>query len=165
MGLLNLASANSAWKGYVYYKNNFVMSKEKISDSEYKGIVKGSGDNKYEVYINIDHPRKSKCNCPHADGRVVICKHKVALYFSFFPEKAEEYYRQYIEAVEEAEREQEELEEKVDKYIDKLSKKELREELKELLFDGPEWQFNRFVNEHIYCDDDYDDEYTYDFWD
>ncbi|NMB97839.1 MAG: hypothetical protein GYA02_14710 [Clostridiaceae bacterium] len=38
--------------------------------------------------INIVHPRKSKCNCPHADGRRVICKHMIALYFTVFPKEA-----------------------------------------------------------------------------
>ncbi len=36
---------------------------------------------KYIVVILIWNvlARKSKCNCPHADGRRVICKHMIAL--------------------------------------------------------------------------------------
>lgn len=36
----------------------------------------------------MEHPRKSKCNCPHADGRRVICKHMIALLFTASPEAA-----------------------------------------------------------------------------
>lgn len=35
------------------------------------------------------------------------------------------------------------------KYINKLSKSELQEALIQVLYDGPEWQFERFINEHI----------------
>lgn len=36
----------------------------------------------------MEHPRKSICNCPHADGRRVICKHMIALLFTASPEAA-----------------------------------------------------------------------------
>ena len=35
------------------------------------------------------------------------------------------------------------------KYINKFSKSELQEALIQVLYDGPEWQFERFINEHI----------------
>lgn len=35
------------------------------------------------------------------------------------------------------------------KYINKLSKSELQEALIQVLYDGPEWQFKRFINEYI----------------
>ena len=34
------------------------------------------------------------------------------------------------------------------KYINKLSKSELQEALIQVLYDGPEWQFERFVRDH-----------------
>lgn len=46
--------------------------------------------------------RMTNISCPHADGRRVICKHTVALFFTAFPDEAE----QYIEGVEEYEREE-----------------------------------------------------------
>ncbi len=46
---------------------------------------------------------KSHCNCPHANGKRIICKHQVALYFSVFPEEADQYYKEVIEYEEEEE--------------------------------------------------------------
>ncbi|MBQ0089720.1 MAG: hypothetical protein KBT27_10375, partial [Prevotellaceae bacterium] len=47
---------------------------KRISPFAYDGIVSGSENNKYSVHIETDHPRRSKCNCPFADGRRVVCK-------------------------------------------------------------------------------------------
>lgn len=90
------------------------------------------------MHINIEHPRSSKCNCPHAEGRRIVCKHMVALYFSVFPDVAKE----YISLVKEAEREQEEywdwIEERLIKKINKMTKPDLQNALYALLMDGPE---------------------------
>ena len=98
-----------------------------------QGRWPGTAPPPYQVKINTAHPRQSKCNCPHADGRRVICKHMVALFFSVFPEETED----YIEAVEEYEREEEQrLEdhyEALRSYVKSLSKKELQEQLFEAL--------------------------------
>ena len=149
MGLLDLASAASAWRGYEYYKAGNVFTKIKLSETEYKGVLQGSDNKRYEVFIDIDHPRKSHCNCPHAKGKRIICKHQVALYFSVFPREAEKYYKKVLEYEEEEERRQEELDKKVVAYIKSLSKDELRQTLYEVLYDGADWVFERFVREHI----------------
>ena len=39
--------------------------------------------------IDIEHSKKSTCTCPHAEGTRRVCKHKVALFFSVFPEEAD----------------------------------------------------------------------------
>mgnify|MGYP002644725577 CR=1 FL=1 len=53
------------------------------------GLIEiASGNNKYVVHIDKMHPRKSKCNCPFADGRRVVCKHMIALYFTAEPQAA-----------------------------------------------------------------------------
>ena len=117
MGLLDLASAASAWRGYEYYKAGNVLTKIKLSETEYKGVLQGSDNKRYEVFIDIEHPRKSHCNCPHAKGKRIICKHQVALYFSVFPREAENYYKEVLEYEEEEERRQEELDKKVVAYI------------------------------------------------
>ena len=101
MGLLNLASSASAWRGYEYYKGGSVLLKKKITDHEYSGTLRGSGNKHYDVFIDIEHPRKSHCNCPHAKGKRIICKHQVALYFSVFPKEAEKYYKEVLEYEEE----------------------------------------------------------------
>lgn len=149
MGLLDLASGASAWRGYEYYKTGNVLTKIKLSETEYKGILQGSNNKSYEVFIDIEHPRKSHCNCPHANGKRVICKHQAALYFSVFPEEADQYYEEVVEYEEEEERRQEEIDKKVVAYINSLSKEELRQTLYEVLYDGADWVFERFVREHI----------------
>lgn len=149
MGLLNLASAISVWRGYEYYNAGNVLTKKAVSASEYSGTLRGSNHKRYEVFIDIGHPRKSHCNCPHANGRCIICKHQVALYFSVFPKEAEKYYQEVFEADEEEERRQEELDEKVIAYIQSLSKDELRQTLYEVLYNSTSWAFERFVREHI----------------
>lgn len=148
MGLLDLASGASAWKGYEYYKDGKVLLQKKITDHEYTGTLSGSGKKQYDVFIDIEHPKKSHCNCPHANGKRIICKHQIALYFSAFPKEADQYYKEVIEHEEEEERRQEELEEKVMAYIKGLSKEELRQTLYEVHYNGADWVFERFVREH-----------------
>ena len=147
--LLNLASFQSLWRGYEYHQDKAVLQSEWISDYEIFGSVKGSNNTVYEVCINLNHPKKSTCNCPHATGRQVLCKHKIALFFSEFPEYAEQYYDNIILAEEEAEEQAIELENKVIHYVHKLKKAELAELLLQMLFEGPEWQYERFIREHI----------------
>jgi len=149
MGLLELASSASAWRGYEYFKNKYVITRVKQSDTEIIGTVHGSNQNHYDVFIDLEHPRRSKCNCPHADGKRIICKHMVALYFSVFPEKAQKYYDDVIAYEEEEEKRQEELERKLVNYVHKLKKSELEELLLRILYEGPEWQYDRFIRDYI----------------
>ena len=138
MGLLDQASGRSFWRGVGYCKENRVISYAKISDSIYKGIVKGTEN--YNVEINIDRPRKSTCDCPFAKDRAVICKHKVALYLTIFPDelkRIEEEQLEYEREQEEAERKFKAVlrkrEEEIDKYVKSLSKEQLQEMLKNRL--------------------------------
>lgn len=148
MSLISLASGKSLWRGYEYYKENRVCYKSNKSATEIEGKVTGNGHT-YTVNIDTEHPRKSKCNCPHANGKRIVCKHMVALYFTEFPKEAEDYYNEVIAYEEEQERLQEEMDEKVINYIMSLSKEELRQKLYEVLYDGPEWMFDRFYRENI----------------
>jgi uncharacterized Zn finger protein len=149
MRLLTLASGQSAWRGYEYFEENKVLTSNKISDTEINGRVRGSANNRYEVFIDLKHVRKSKCNCPHANGKRIICKHMIALYFSVFPKEANRYYNEVIAFEEEEKKRQEELEHKIINYIGRLKKNELQNLILEMLFDGPEWQYDRFVHMHI----------------
>ena len=81
MGLIEIASGNSVWRGIDYYKNHKVVSWSKSGDSTYRGDVSGSNEENYNVHIDKLHPRKSVCNCSIAGGRRVVCKHMIALYF------------------------------------------------------------------------------------
>ena len=152
MGLLSLASGKSLWRGYEYYKGNHVYYKSNKSATEIEGKVTGSGQN-YTVNIDIEHPRKSKCNCPHANGKRIICKHIVAAYFTVLPDEAEKFYTEAIAYQEEEEKRQEEFPDKVCHYVWHMKKSELQEALLQLLFEGPDWQFDRFVRQKGLEDD------------
>ena len=73
----------------------------------------------------------------------------VALYFTAFPDEAEDYHDEVIEAEESAEREREEEENAVIDYVSKMKKSDLQQALLQILFDGPEWQYDRFIEEHL----------------
>ncbi|MHC1694395.1 MAG: SWIM zinc finger domain-containing protein [Eubacteriales bacterium] len=149
MSLLSLASAQSVWRGYEYFKEKNIITFNEVSNTKFKGSLKGSGGNYYETYIDIEHPRKSRCNCLHANGKRIICKHMIALYFHTFPKEAEKYYNEVIVYELEEEKRQEEMEQKVINYIRRLKKDELQELILKILFDGPEWQYEEFINKHI----------------
>ena len=132
MGLLDLASSNSLWRGIDYYQSKNVKKIKKISDDEYNSIV--SGTEEYNVHIDINHPRKSTCTCPFAAGRRVICKHMVATFFTIYPEEAE---RIIKEEQEYEERLFEEHLEEVKEYVNGLTDDEVRAALIDKLMD--EW--------------------------
>ena len=152
MSILSLASGQSAYRGYDYFQNNKVLSVEPCGDTSYHGTVSGSNGAQYDVTIDLAHPRKSQCTCPHAAGRRIICKHMVALYFTIFPEEAAQYIAELEAYWNEQEQAQEQLEERLLHRVHRMKKSELQEALLILLFESPEWQIERFL-------DTYDDFY------
>lgn len=152
MGLLDCASGASIWRGYDYYNEKRATLYQKLSDTAYCGKVSGSGSASYSVEIDIAHPRKSKCNCPHADGRRIICKHMIALYFTIFPEEAERIYNEALKYEEEEEAYQEQMQTKLVRYVHSMKKEELREALLDILFSGPEWQYEHFIRDYVEWD-------------
>ena len=149
MGLIDIASGNSTWRGLDYCKANKVSNYKEISQCEYQGLVNGSNNKKYNVFIDIKHPRKSKCDCPHAKDTRIICKHMIALYFTVFPKELDNFLKEVEEAEKEYEKYEEELEEKMIKYVNSMSKFELQQTLLELLYDGPEWLYDRFIRDKV----------------
>ena len=149
MELLDLASGASAWRGYNYYKSGKVKLFTKLEESRYEGFISGTKTEPYHIIMDLAHPRSSQCDCPYANGKRIVCKHMVAMYFAVFPNEAERYYQEVIEAEEEAEREQERLENALIDYVFKMKKSDLREALLQTLFEGPEWQFDRFIREYL----------------
>lgn len=149
MGLINIASSNSTWWGLDYYKENKVSYYKKINDSEYEGIVNGSNNKKYNVFMDKEHPRKSKCNCPHAKDKRIICKHIVAFYFTIFPSEVDKFLKKVEEAEYEYEKYEKDLEKKLAKYVNTMSISELQQTVLELLYDGPEWMYDRFIKDRI----------------
>ena len=73
----------------------------------------------------------------------------IATFFTIFPEEAAQYYADVLKAEEDWEEYQEELAEKLVKFVRGLKKKEAQELLLELLETGPEWQWERFIRDHI----------------
>ena len=120
----------------------------KINENEYSSIVKGT--NNYNVHLDIEHPRKSSCNCPLANGKRIICKHIVATYFTAFPNEAVSFKEEQNRLQEEYEKEQEEEYDKAIKYLNRMSKQELIEELIQVFDYGPEWIYNDFVKRNLY---------------
>lgn len=94
MGLIEIASGSSVWSGMDYYNNKKVASWDLLEAGIYDGRVSGSEDNVYTVHIDTVHPRKSVCNCAFADGRRVVCKHMIALYFTVEPKAAEDFLKE-----------------------------------------------------------------------
>ena len=148
MGLLECASGASVWRGYDYYNEKKVQNLIETSSGVFTADVVGTASEPYTVEIDVAHPRKSRCNCPHADGKRIVCKHMVATYFAAYPAEAVRFYREYLKAQEEAEQYEEEICDRVQEYVGHMKKNELQQALLELLFDGPEWQFERFVRDH-----------------
>ena len=135
MGLIDLASSNSLWRGIDYYQSKNVKKIKKINDDEYDSIV--SGTEEYNVHIDINHPRKSTCTCPFAAGRRVICKHMVATFFTIYPLEAERIIKEEQEYEEAEERLFDEHLEEVKEYVNGLTDDEVRAALIDKLMD--EW--------------------------
>lgn len=149
MSLLTLASGSSAVRGYDYYKRKMVQGYERESETSYSAKVAGSGKKEYDVFIDVLHARKSHCSCPHAKGRKIICKHMIALYFTIFPEEAEEYIEGYERACREEEERQYKVENMVMECISKMSREELEQTMLTVLREGPDWQYERFVSLYV----------------
>ena len=156
MGMREMCSYNSYWRGLEYFENNRVKTINKINEYEYEAEVEGTKN--YHVHLNINHPRKSTCTCPHAAGKSIICKHKMAVYFSIFPDEAQE-------AIDERNRYYEHLEEREREYEKKAE--EIRKRYKELVDELPEEEVRRrLVNYMVYDDmenedDPYDEDDRY----
>lgn len=146
MGIISCASGNSCWRGLDYYKDKKVKSIKKISNNEYTSIVHGSSN--YEVYLNIEHPRQSTCNCPLAKGKKLICKHIVATYFSCVKDSAEEFEKEQEKLQEEDEVYQDNQYNNMVKYLNKMSKEQLVNEMIYVFDYAPEWIYDDFVKRH-----------------
>ena len=143
MSVLSAASGKSAWRGYEYYTQNKVISWRQIDKDIYEGAVAGSGEEPYHIILDVAHPARSKCDCPHAEGKRIVCKHKVAVYFAIFPEEVDNYLKLVKEAEEEEKARVAARYEEIESYVKTLSKTELRRELTELLY---ELRYERWQN-------------------
>ena len=146
MSILTAASSKSAWRGYEYYMEDKVQFVKKLDDTHFGGAVTGSEAEPYAVTIDIAHPKRSTCDCPFANG-LKVCKHMVAIYFAVFPEEAIKFKSAIDRALEEEEQYREELPGRIDKYINKLNKTQLKDLALNLIYELPEYEFERFIRE------------------
>ena len=143
MGIISSASGSSCWRGLDYYKSKKIRDIKEISDIEYTSIA--SGIREYNVYLNLEKPRQSTCNCPLANGKRIICKHIVATYFSVVPGSAKEFEDEQNRLQEEYEEYQENEYKNAIKFINKMSKKDFVEELIHVFDYAPEWVYDDFI--------------------
>ncbi|MDF2532755.1 MAG: zinc finger protein [Clostridia bacterium] len=144
MSILSIASNASVWRGYEYYEGKRILSWKQTGEHGFEGEVAGSEKEPYHVMIDTEHPKKSTCSCPHAEGKKIVCKHKIALFFAAFPKEAD----RYIAEIEEYEREEEVREQErydqIVKYVKSLSKEELRIALINVLVEAEERDSHRY---------------------
>lgn len=148
MNILTAASSKSAWRGYEYFMEDKVQFVKKLDDTHFVGAVTGSEAEPYSVTIDIEHPKRSTCDCPFANG-LKVCKHMVAVYFAAFPEEAIKFKAAIDRALEEEEQYREELPGRIEKYINRLNKTELKDLALNLIYELPEYEFEQFVREFI----------------
>lgn len=149
MSILTVASGQSVHRGYEYSQSKKVLHMEQCGEGVIQAVVSGSGGSTYDVIVNEAHPRKSQCTCPHAAGKRIVCKHMVAVYFATHPMEAKKYIEDLEAYWEEEEQRQEERADNLIKYIRSMKKSKLQEALLQLLFNGPEWQYDRFIEENL----------------
>ena len=159
MGLKECASWASVCRGYDYYKEDKVLELKQESETIFTSLVKGSNNARYNVYIDIEHPRKSKCDCPHADGKRIVCKHQMATFFKAFPKEVEILEREFALAEQYEEELQDKKEVALENYLDGLSKEELKSAIYDLLNMCPDWVSDNFLRFNVGFDEsDYDEE-------
>lgn len=169
MSILTSASSSSVRRGFDYYEYDKVNLVKQLNEYEFEGYVDGSLNKPYYVKIDVKHPKKSYCDCPHANGNIT-CKHMVALFFTIFNDEAEEYsdwlHSEYDEDYEDDNEdyyddfysedyydEDESIEyekplffeEILNQYVDDLSANELKKILKKELLDNPEKTFDLYL--------------------
>lgn len=135
MKFISLARYSSQMKGLDYYLSGAVKNLKQINEFEYTAIVDGSNNSKYQVYININKPRSSKCSCPFAEGNKVICKHMIATYFKVKPELAKQIEDELIAEEEEEEREFNRKYNEIFEYVNSLTEEEAKNILIEYLLE------------------------------
>ncbi len=149
MSILSVASGQSVYRGYEYAQAKKVLYMEQVGEGVIQGEVSGSYGSNYDVIVDVNHPRKSQCNCPHAAGKRIVCKHMVAVYFTAFPAEAKKYIEELESYWEEEEQRQQEQEDRLIAYVRKMKKSDLQEALLQVLYEGPEWQYERFIRDYV----------------
>jgi len=141
MGLIDIASSKSVWRGIDYYKQDKVLSWSMNEDGTCDGIVAGSGNQKYHVHVDSEHPRRSTCDCPHAKGKMIICKHIVAVSFCLDETEMDRFKSEKTIYESEEDERRAKLYERYMSYAKRMSKKELQEAYVELMLQLDEYSY------------------------
>lgn len=148
MDFLDAPSNKSCWQGLDYYRGHKVLTVHEVEPRIYEGQVSGSESAVYDVRIDVEHPRRSTCTCPFANGRHVVCKHQVAAYFEVVPGSDEQFERDAELARQEYELELKRWEEqeiaRIRQYVKGLSAKEARDRLAEMMMSDALYSRNRW---------------------
>lgn len=143
-----MAGGAALWRGYEYWREGRVLVYTRVGRGRWSGVVTGVSGARHNVFLDLDNPRSSHCDCGIV-GREDICKHMAAMFFAVSPHEADSYGRWVRDFEWEEARRQEELARRVELRLQRMDAAELRAVLIQHLFDGPEWQFDRFVSEYI----------------
>lgn len=144
MGFYDISPRISVYKGYKLYTDDAVLCCEKCGETQYMGQVKDE-NHVYSVFVDLDHPRTSKCTCAKAVGRRIICVHKAALFFAASPEGVMAH-KKWLEEMEEQDLEYDSaLCKEVAAYVETLDAAQLRRELLRLLSTHPRWKHSSLV--------------------
>lgn len=72
MGVIDIASSKSVWRGMEYYKQNKVLSYTVNEDGSCEGIVAGSGDGNYHALFEVE-PRRDVRNITYINELGSFC--------------------------------------------------------------------------------------------
>ena len=138
MAFYSSASNNSTWRGVDYYEKRKVKFSRAVGDALYEGEVEGSEGRVYSVRIDVEHPKRSTCTCPFAEGRKVVCKHMVALYFESVPGSLDAFHRDIREEEARCELEEQRWREEtlasITKLVRSMSAKEAKDKLIDMMY-------------------------------
>ena len=168
MEFLSRATRRVAVRGFDYFINNHVRECEEIRPDVYKAKVLGSNLQLYDVEVDLNHPLKSVCNCPHAGGKRILCKHKIAVYFLKRPREAFQFYYDVARYAKfDYEDHRDEILDNTYTYIENMSKEDLIESCYDLLLSTPDFAFYDFLDKHninYIFDEEDDEEEEEEFW-
>lgn len=154
MGIIENMSSYLIARGFNYYKKSLVKKIEKLNETTYKAKVLGTSE--YDVYIDLEHPRKCRCTCPY---NKILCKHIAATYFSINEKEAILYEDSISDLLQmrnnyydSKEKDYEQKYKTAKKYVESLTEEEVRKEL-----------LNRIISEDYDEYDRYDERMEEDF--
>ena len=152
---IELTSSDNVYKGKDYAKNN-IVSNVKISNNIITGNIVGSNGNVYTITLNLEKPRTSTCTCPYSQSShndkfktEKICKHKIALLFTAYPDLLKKYEKLLKEKQEKMQKYNDKLPNKIEMKLNKMSKKELIDIIYAYIINTDGWQYNKFIKDVI----------------